>query len=158
MKKFVKCKTLYGKVKSVSREKLIFRPAAYGIIIKDNKILLVNTRRTGKLYFPGGAVRLGEKIEDALRREIKEETGIEINNIKFFTFTESFFYYDPEKWASHNLSFYYICKSKNAKLLKDDEVKDLEAEKPRWIEMNKLKKSNFHDFPWEVCKIILKRK
>jgi 8-oxo-dGTP pyrophosphatase MutT (NUDIX family) len=41
------------------------------------KIFLVNTRRTGEYYLPGGGIEVGERIEWALKREVKEETGIE---------------------------------------------------------------------------------
>lgn len=51
-----------------------------GIVIKDNKVLLV--RHTygqfkGKWIIPGGHVEPGENIDDAVLREIKEETSIE---------------------------------------------------------------------------------
>ncbi|KHO62918.1 ADP-ribose pyrophosphatase [Thermoanaerobacter sp. YS13] len=51
-----------------------------GIVIKDNRVLLV--RHTygqfkGKWIIPGGHVEAGENIDDAVLREIKEETSIE---------------------------------------------------------------------------------
>jgi mutator protein MutT len=51
-----------------------------GIVIKENKVLLV--RHTygsfkGKWIIPGGHVEAGENIDDAILREIKEETSIE---------------------------------------------------------------------------------
>jgi len=38
-----------------------------------------------KLTIPGGRVEINEKIEDALKREIKEETNLEIDDIEFVT-------------------------------------------------------------------------
>lgn len=52
------------------------------LIVSDNKVLLVkrkNPPNEGLWAIPGGKVEYGETIEDALKREIKEETGLEIS-------------------------------------------------------------------------------
>ena len=60
-----------------------------GIIFRDDKILL--TRRKvekslgGYWEFPGGKVEDGESDIEALKREIKEELGIKIFNLSYFT-------------------------------------------------------------------------
>jgi ADP-ribose pyrophosphatase YjhB (NUDIX family) len=56
--------------------------AVAGIVVKDNKVLLV--RHTygagrGKLIIPGGYVNHGESPQEALKRELLEETGISAN-------------------------------------------------------------------------------
>jgi 8-oxo-dGTP diphosphatase len=52
---------------------------AVGGIVENEigEILLVKTRNGGWV-FPGGQVEVGENLEDALTREIKEESGIDI--------------------------------------------------------------------------------
>lgn len=65
-----------------------YRITVVGIIKKGNKILLGRKPKDIGPYpntwvIPGGGINFGEEtVEDALRREIKEEAGIQIKNIK----------------------------------------------------------------------------
>lgn len=59
--------------------------AAMGILYNEEKGLLLEKRTdTGEWCTPGGAIELGESLEDALKREIKEETNLDIANPKLF--------------------------------------------------------------------------
>jgi len=59
-----------------------FISASAIVLNQDKDILLIKGPRRG-WEFPGGLVEIGEKITDALIREVREETGVEINNICF---------------------------------------------------------------------------
>jgi len=135
----VECISIKGGKVTVPVEKLVFRPSVYGVIIHGDKILMVHNKSNGKLFFPGGGVNLGETLSDALKREVREETGIEIKVGKFLHFKEQFFYWDPGDEAYHMFNFFYICRPKTFKLLDDDKVDDEEAEKPRWIDIEKIR-------------------
>ncbi|WP_159880975.1 NUDIX hydrolase [Paenibacillus puerhi] len=56
--------------------------AAAVVLNKDNKILLLNGPKRG-WEIPGGRVEEGESISSAAVRETKEETGIDIEIVKF---------------------------------------------------------------------------
>lgn len=60
---------------SINTQKDIFRLRSAGVIVKDNSILMVTNDKEDYYYSVGGGVLLGESVEDAVVREIFEETG-----------------------------------------------------------------------------------
>ena len=50
--------------------------AACGLVMKEDKVLLIHSERRG-WEIPGGVVERKENILDALKREIREESGVE---------------------------------------------------------------------------------
>lgn len=65
----------------IKTEDYNFKFRVSGLIIKNNKILLVDMDNSGFLCLPGGYVELGETTEIAIKRELLEEIGkkFEIN-------------------------------------------------------------------------------
>jgi len=54
---------------------------AAAVVIHDGRVVLIRRGHApdaGQWSIPGGAVELGESVEEALRREVDEETGLEI--------------------------------------------------------------------------------
>lgn len=150
----INCQSIYGNCKLVPKEKLIFRPSVYAIIVNDGRILLVTNHSSGKLFPPGGGVELGERIEDALKREVKEETGIEIEIEQFRFFREGFFYYDPSDTAYHTLSFFFTCTPKTLDLIDDDQIEDDEAETARWVDPSSLSVEDFQICGEEILELL----
>jgi ADP-ribose pyrophosphatase YjhB (NUDIX family) len=74
----VECITLDGRKRVTQKDSLVLRPAVYAIVVHDGKVLLMKVRHTGKCHPPGGGINAGERVEDALKREIREEAGIEV--------------------------------------------------------------------------------
>jgi nucleoside triphosphatase len=71
------------------------------VIYNDkNEILLTKASKWGDYWqIPGGHVELGETCEEALKREILEETGLEIDNIEFDTMQDSVYPKEFERKA-----------------------------------------------------------
>ena len=139
----IECLTLTGETKLIPQGQILLRPAAYAIIIRGAHLLLMRLRHTGKYHLPGGGVQTGERIKDTLKREVKEETGLEIEVGEFAHFDEIFFYFDPSKKAYHGLHFYYLCSPLTWQLVEDNRVDDFAAEKPRWVEIAGLQPQDF---------------
>ncbi len=103
----VVCHDRDGNLYTVDAERLSFRPSVYGVIIQDNKILL--SQQWGGYDFPGGGIEIGETISQALQREVKEETGLEIAVGKLITADTSFYkMWDADRYF-HAVLLYYRC-------------------------------------------------
>jgi 8-oxo-dGTP diphosphatase len=139
----VECITLDGQMRLIPASDLIMRPAAYAVIVWDGKILLLRMKHTGKYHLPGGGVHTDERIEQTLKRESREETGIEIEVGKLAHFDELFFYYDPSQRAYHGLHFYYYCYAQTYDLIRDDQVQDGSTGQPRWVPIQDLRAGEF---------------
>ena len=90
------------------------RVGVYGIFFNKGKILLIKKSRgpyKGKYDLPGGGIEYGEKIEDALKREIHEETGASVISHKFFNVNENYCQYLNDKKETleiHQVGLYYV--------------------------------------------------
>jgi len=113
------------------------RVTAGGLIFnKEGEFLLVQSHKwSNKWLLPSGKVKYGEKLKDTLRREMKEETNLEITDIKFYFFGEMIKpleYYEPD---NHFICFNFICQAVNEKELKLNE----EAENWAWVNFSQAK-------------------
>lgn len=55
------------------------------IILVDGRVLLIHRRNPPHGWaLPGGFVEYGETVEDAVRREMKEETGLDLQDLRQF--------------------------------------------------------------------------
>lgn len=58
-------------------------PAASAIVVNDQDEILLHKRRDNQLWsLPGGAMEVGESIEQTIIREVKEETGFDVEIVK----------------------------------------------------------------------------
>ena len=80
------------------------------IIMKDSKILMIGNEKVDYLYSVGGRIKFGETAEEAIIREVFEETGVvmEIDRLGFVH--ENYFYGDSSSNFGkliYEISFYF---------------------------------------------------
>ncbi len=94
-----------GGTHEVPLSEIVWRPAAYAIIIQERKILMVP--QWDGYDLPGGGVDIHERIEEGVIREVKEETGFDVVIDACVTTRDSFFTF-RKKWIhTHSIAFYY---------------------------------------------------
>lgn len=101
------------------------RVGVYGLLLRDNKILMIKKSRgpyKGKFDLPGGKIEDNESMEEALKREFIEETGLDIEVNDFIAMNESDEYYKNDKGEDRNIyligSYYFV--SANSQHIKED--------------------------------------
>jgi 8-oxo-dGTP diphosphatase len=104
------------------------------IIIKDNKILLgkrKNAHGEGSWCYPGGHLEFGESWEECSRREVREEVGIEIKNLRFGTITNDIFKNEQKHYIT--ISMISDFESGEVQLMEPDKCEQWE-----WFEWDNL--------------------
>lgn len=90
--------------------------AAAGIVMNEHdEILLVKTHRGG-WEFPGGQVEVGENVIDAVKREVMEETGVDIEVGEVFCIssnTGTYPGYNGVKEVPTKMMLDFICRAKD---------------------------------------------
>lgn len=110
-----------------------YREAARGIIIENNQILLVFSEKFKDYKLPGGGLEKNENFEQALLREVKEETGI---SVKIESFFEEIMEFDEAQEIEMDYfkmySKYFICK----KLEKNSQIISEIGSKTMWVNID----------------------
>lgn len=108
-------------------------------IKKNNKYLAIKRAKNvevGTWEVPGGKVGLNEGIENALKREIKEELGIGIKINKFLGWGEGFNCPTEYGFKIHRFVLYFDCEIVSGKLRYDNE----EISDHKWVTWDEFKK------------------
>lgn len=100
------------------------------IVERDDKLLLVKRKKDpfkGSLSFPGDKVDIGEKVEDAVKRELREETSLEIELTDILGV-----YSDPARDPrGHRISVTFI-----ARIISGEAKAADDAESIEWLPLN----------------------
>ena len=105
------------------------------IVIKNGKVLLgkrKNSHGEGTWAFPGGHLEFGETIEECARREIFEETGITIKNLRYGPYTNDIF----SEEVKHYVTLFILA--------------DYASGEPAVKEPNKCEKWQWHPWPPQI--------
>ena len=73
------------------------------VLLDRGRILAMHDERSPYFYLPGGRVRMGERAEDAVLREVREELGIEARIERPLWLSQAFFIEDVDRTDFHEL-------------------------------------------------------
>lgn len=111
-------------------------PGVRGIILNEKGEVLLLKRAAGdnfggKWCLPGGKVEYGERVEEAIVLEIKEETNLNCTEAKFLFYMDGL---PTDEYSEHYIIFYFECKVKG-------EIKlNGESEEYAWVNPNEINK------------------
>ncbi len=78
------------------------------VLLDGGRILAMHDERSPYFYLPGGRVKMGERAEDAVLREVREELGIEARILRPLWLCQSFFNEDVAHVDYHELCLYFL--------------------------------------------------
>ena len=125
------------------------RPIALLLVENTGKYLVIKGRDKIKeedFYRPiGGGIEFGEGSKEALIREVREEVGAEIKNIKLLGVFENIFTY--EGVTGHEIAMVYSAEFVDEKFYSADKLKMLDSPRNEWcywIDKEVLVQANFY--------------
>lgn len=113
---------------------------AGAIIMKDGKLLMVGNERADYLYSVGGRIRFGETAEEAVVREVFEETGVKMEVDRLGFVQENYFYGDaPSNLGRliYEISFFFYMKTPDDFVpVSESFTEDNQKERLTWVSLD----------------------
>ena len=130
-----------GKDMTVPCDEGVINIRVGAIIMKGNKILMVgNKARSEYLYSVGGRIKFGETSEEAVVREVFEETGVKLEVERLGFIHENYFYGDaPGNLGKliYEISYYFYMKvPKDFEPICMSQTEDDQDEFLQWIDLD----------------------
>lgn len=111
----------------VGREPIFLNFAAAFILNDQGQILLQKRSDAHAWGLPGGAMELGESAEQAMKREVLEETGLHVEAESFLGVYTRYFQEYPSGDQVQSIALFFICSIVDGELAADnDETLDLQ--------------------------------
>ena len=139
------------------------RAKALGIVIFENKILLEeftgkHSKGTGIYYRPlGGTIEYGEKSNETIIREYKEEIGVDVEIVSYMSCLENIFTIGVT--IGHEIIQVYLVKFKETTLYKHESFKIVEDSKfayAKWIPIKDIIESKKTLYPNGLIELLQK--
>jgi ADP-ribose pyrophosphatase YjhB (NUDIX family) len=120
-----------------------------GVVIHRNRVLLIRRGgepMKGQWSIPGGMLELGEEIAEGARRELKEETGLEVEPLEIIAV------FDRIMRAGRRVRYHYViidyaCQLKSGRLKPASDVMDA-----RWVRHEDLPRYHLTEKATEVIR------
>jgi nucleoside triphosphatase len=103
-------------------EQLFPEPTIGALIFNDTgQLFLMRSHKfKGQYVIPGGHIELGETMEEALHREVREETGLSVRDVEFVGIQE--FVFDPVFWKKRHFIFIdFSCTTDESEVVLNEE-------------------------------------
>ena len=141
----------WTQIMSESREYPSRPICGVGIVVFDQqKVLLIRRGkppRQGDWSIPGGKQKLGETLQEAARREVQEETGIEIGPLKLVDVVDSIFKDSQQRIQYHYCLIDWMGEYQSGTLNAADDAADA-----KWFDVNALQTLGLWDKTLEIIK------
>ncbi|MFN5325527.1 MAG: NUDIX domain-containing protein [Bacteroidota bacterium] len=122
---------------------LPFNVRVYGILIDGNRLLVSDEKHLDMAFtkLPGGGLQFGEGTVDCLKREFREEIGLEIEIVSHF-YTVDFFQPSAFNAQQQVISIYYVVKPRQI-LQQDPTLNEQNEHGLRWLALHELSAETF---------------
>ena len=107
------------------------------VIVRDKEVLLIKRAappKEGYYSIPGGLVEVGERVEDAVRREVYEETGLKIEIEKLIAVMDNIIKDEEGRVKYHYILVDYLAKPIGGELRVSSDASDV-----KWVRFDRLK-------------------
>lgn len=149
----IKCFDKKGGVHEVEESECIFRKSVYGCYINSGRVLMIKELHVGRWELPGGGVDKGESDEEALLREVKEETGLTAKKVVKQIHSDKSYYFDlgTNRAFDSERSWYEVEVDEDGELLVDGNGHDVAGAK--FIKLDQIEDSNIGEQDLKVIKM-----
>ncbi len=107
---------------------------ASAFIERDGRFLMLLCPRFRVWRVPGGRVEFDESVTDTLKREMREEIGIDIKDPRFLGYGQDHqFHFRKQKGTSRLLMFFH------ARIDKEPVIDPDEADESKWVTLDEMK-------------------
>lgn len=118
------------------------------IVLRHGRVLLVRRGRPpgqGLWSLPGGVLEAGERLEDGVRREVREETGLEVSGLRVFEVFERILRDKRGRLEYHYVLIDYLCRAKGGELRPAGDASAVE-----WVDRRELRRRPLTEGTLEV--------
>lgn len=118
-------------------------PSCHAVVRRQEQVLLVQRARPpfeGYYTLPGGGVELGETVEEALVREVREETGLQVRVTRFLGYVNAI-----ERDQGHRVRWHYVIFYFEAELVDGIERPGDDAAALKWVTVGEARQHRLTD-------------
>lgn len=143
------CRDFQGEIHNVPKEDISTRASVYGVVFNDTRTAVLLVKHFDGYDFPGGGVKVGQKLDGALAREVLEETGFELNtsSLKLLDVATDLFFHNFKNRAFQTILIYYqatLTKKAQGVASKSASESNYMGD-AEWVDLNRIPELKFYN-------------